>query len=71
MQEKRLTRAAAADFLMEHGFPISKRTLQKYATVGGGPEYERFGNHALYRPSVLLAWALAKAKRRASTSEAA
>jgi hypothetical protein len=68
----RLLRAEAAAFLNENGFPTTKNTLQKLATVGGGPVYQLFGNRATYTPEDLLAWAEAKlsAPRRA-TSEAA
>lgn len=52
-----LTRPDAADYLKSEGYPIEWRTLQKYATVGGGPKYQRFGNKALYRPEDLLEWA--------------
>jgi hypothetical protein len=67
-----LNRADAADFLNEHGFPCTKFSLQKYATVGGGPVYRIFGNRALYMPADLMAWAEAKLSApRRSTSEAA
>ena len=52
-----LSRSEAADFLKERGLPIAKTTLQKYATIGGGPRYQRFGNRALYTEDNLLAWA--------------
>ena len=32
-----ISRAEAAAFLAELGFPVAKNTLQKYASVGGGP----------------------------------
>jgi hypothetical protein len=52
--------------------PVSKSGLQKFATLGGGPEYQIFGNKALYLPSTLEAWAKAKLRgARRSTSEAA
>lgn len=67
-----LTRAEAADFLTRRGLRISKNTLQKMATVGGGPVYQIFGNRALYRPEALVQWAEAKlTPPRSSTSEAA
>lgn len=55
-----LSRASAAEFLANLGYPVAKTTLQKYATVGGGPKYRRFGNRALYQERDLLAWAEAK-----------
>lgn len=51
-----LTRAEAADYIASKGAPISKNTLQKFATVGGGPIYRRFGNKSLYRAEDLDAW---------------
>lgn len=72
MTEKLLTRPEAAAHLNSLGFPITKNTLQKMATLGGGPEYQLFGNKALYRPSKLIAWAEAKLSvPRTSTSEMA
>ena len=55
-----LTRPEAADYLTQRGFPVAKATLQKYATVGGGPLYRRFGARVLYHPDDLDAWAKAK-----------
>jgi hypothetical protein len=52
-----LIRPEAAQFLTENGYPVSKLTLQKYATTGGGPIYRIFGNRALSKPTDLLAWA--------------
>jgi hypothetical protein len=67
-----LTRKQSADFLTEQGLPVTSNTLQKLATVGGGPEYSIFGNRAVYAPENLLGWAEAKlTKSRKSTSETA
>jgi len=52
-----LTRAEAANYLTERGLRVSKNTMQKWATVGGGPTYRLFGNRALYTPEDLLSWA--------------
>lgn len=60
MESKFLDRAEAAQYLAERGLRVSKNTLQKWATVGGGPLYRRFGNKAVYQASDLDAWALAK-----------
>ncbi len=67
-----LTRIEAAEYLSAMGAVISKNTLQKLATVGGGPIYRRFGNKALYVRSDLDNWLAEKmgAPRR-STSEVA
>jgi len=50
---KYLDRAEAAEYLTERGFKFKKGTLQKLATIGGGPAYARFGNRALYTPENL------------------
>jgi hypothetical protein len=70
--ERRLTRREAADFLSERGYRVAPTTLAKYATVGGGPIFEKFGRRPLYLPAELLAWvALHSSGPRRSTSQAA
>lgn len=54
--DKRLGRAEAAKFLTENGYPITKSTLAKYAVIGGGPAYSKFGQRVSYRQYDLLAW---------------
>lgn len=67
-----LTRDEAADYCASRGAPVAKNTLQKFATVGGGPIYRRFGNKALYTPADLDAWISQKlSKPLRSTSQAA
>jgi hypothetical protein len=68
--ERRLSRAEAAAFLSERGFRVAYATLNKYATVGGGPVFESFGRRPLYKPADLMAWVAEKTSRpRHSTSE--
>lgn len=70
--ERYRTREEAAEYLTARGLKVSANTLQKYATTGGGPMYQRFGNRAVYTIPNLDAWADAKlTPPRASTSEAA
>lgn len=72
MEKQYYTRPEAAGYLTRRGFVISWKTLQKMATVGGGPAYRRFGNKSLYTLADLDAWAEAKLSApRHSTSEAA
>jgi hypothetical protein len=72
MQKQYLDRAEAAAYLTERGLRISKTTLQKFATIGGGPEYQRFGLRAVYTSVCLDAWAANKLSApRRSTSKAA
>jgi hypothetical protein len=55
-----LRRAAAAGYVRErYGF-CTKKSLDKLATVGGGPEFRKVGNYALYEPAKLDEWALSK-----------
>lgn len=51
-----LSRSEAADYCRERGFPVAKSTLQKYASLGGGPVYRRFGTRALYTAGDLETW---------------
>jgi hypothetical protein len=68
---KYLTRAEAAAYLTERGLPISKNTLGKMATVGGGPPYQLFGNKAVSTPAQLDEWVEAKlSPPKRSTGEA-
>jgi hypothetical protein len=55
-----LTRAEAAQFLQQRGFPIAAKTLATLVSRGGGPAYRRFGSRALYCAEDLLAWAEAR-----------
>jgi len=65
-----LTRAEAAQFLAQRGYPVAMRTLATMVSRGGGPLYRRFGGRALYRAEDLLAWAEARlAPPRRSTAE--
>ena len=60
MVERYLTRRELAGYLTEHGFPISKSTLDKLAmpSRNEGPRHIGFwGNRALYDPEKALVWA--------------
>lgn len=70
--EKYYTRKEAAAYLAEGGLRVAPGTLQKWATTGGGPIYQIFGNRALYTAANLDQWAKSKfSTPRSSTSEAA
>jgi hypothetical protein len=70
MPKEYLTRPEAAQYLTQKGLPTSKNTLQKLATVGGGPDYSLWGNKALSTPRQLDAWAESKLRQpKQSTSE--
>jgi hypothetical protein len=66
-----LERSEAADYLTGKGLRVSKNTLGKMATTGGGPIYQRFGARAVYTRENLDAWAAEKLSApRCSTSDA-
>ncbi len=55
---KYLERPEAAQYLTEQlGLRVSKTTLQKWVTTGGGPAYRRFGKRAVYLIQDLNEWA--------------
>ena len=54
--KKYLSRREAAQYVEEKGLPLSKNTLQKYATVGGGPKFFKFGRRAVYCREDLNTW---------------
>lgn len=54
----RYTRADAPQYLLRHhGIKISTATLAKYATVGGGPKFQKFGRRVYYPAYELSRWA--------------
>jgi hypothetical protein len=58
--ERFLTRRELAAFLTEHGFPISRSTLEKLSMpkrAEGPPAVGFWGNRALYDPDRALIWA--------------
>ena len=55
-----MTRREASDYLGSLGFAVAVNTLAKYATVGGGPPYVRFGKRVLYQRADLVTWAHAR-----------
>lgn len=65
---KYLRRKQAAEYLREHYGVGSRRTLDKLASVGGGPVYIKLGGAAVYDPADLDAWVQSRKTRRASTS---
>ncbi|TVQ30561.1 MAG: DNA-binding protein [Geminicoccaceae bacterium] len=70
MATKYLNRHEAAAYITAKGLACSFATLQKYATVGGGPLYRKFGNRVVYTEADLDAWIEQKlGPARASSSE--
>lgn len=70
-QRPRLRRAAVPAYLVEkHGIDIARNTLNKLATVGGGPVMQYAGRIPLYHIDDLDAWAEARLSGRVrSTAE--
>jgi hypothetical protein len=68
-EEKLLTRVEASAFLAENGYRVSAATLAKKACTGDGPLMILFGRKVLYRPAILLKWALSRSTLRANTSD--
>lgn len=64
---KYLRRKQAAEYLKEHYGVGSARTLDKLASVGGGPVYAKLGGAAVYDPADLDAWARSRMTRHAAT----
>jgi hypothetical protein len=70
LNERRLGRKDAAQFLTDRGYKTAPATLAKLACVGGGPPFQTFGRRPLYREENLLAWAQARTTGlRRSTSD--
>lgn len=58
MENRYINREEAAQYLTEQrGLTVSKNTLQKWVTTGGGPAYRRFGKRAVYQIQDLNEWA--------------
>ena len=60
MQSRYRSRREAAAYLTDKGLRTSFGTLQKLATIGGGPKYQIFGNRAVYLDANLDEWAASK-----------
>lgn len=54
--EKFLSRTDAAAYCSARGLTVSPRSLAKWACVGGGPVYRRFGNRTVYAVADLERW---------------
>ena len=70
-EKPRLRRSEVPAYLMEkHGIPIAFATLNKLASVGGGPAMQYSGRSPLYHVDDLDRWANERlSKPVASTSE--
>ncbi len=68
-----LTREEAAEYIKKNGgsgASITPKTLGKYASVGGGPKYHKYGRRVVYFPSDLDEWMRARmTPKLANTSQ--
>jgi len=73
LRKPRLRRWEASQYLLlVFGLTVAPATLAKYASLGGGPSFNRVNRIPLYPVSELDAWAAARLGRLVgSTSEAA
>jgi len=61
LRKPRLRRWEAADYLkIVHGIEVAPATLAKWASVGGGPAYQKVNRTPLYPTSELDSWAADK-----------
>ena len=57
IRKEYLTRGQAAEYCIKQGLPISPKTLAKYACVGGGPKFRKFGTmRVIYKIEDLDEW---------------
>lgn len=65
-----VTSEAAEYFSLVWGLKIAPQTLNKYRTVGGGPQFRKFSHRVVYDRTALDEWAAAKlSEPKGSTSE--
>lgn len=68
---RRFTRREAAQWLTDNGYRTAEASLAKWATTGGGPEFEKFGRKPLYTEAGLLTWVASRTTGpRRNTSQA-
>ena len=56
-EKQYLTRGQASEYCLRKGLPVSPKTLAKYACVGGGPKFRKFGTmRVIYKIEDLDEW---------------
>ena len=56
-EKQYLTRGQASEYCLRKGLPVSPKTLAKYACVGGGPKFRKFGTmRVIYKVKDLDEW---------------
>lgn len=57
IKKEYLTRGQAAEYCIKQGLPVSPKTLAKYACIGGGPKFRKFGTtRVIYKIEDLDEW---------------
>jgi len=56
MKNRYLSRKEASAYLQAKGLPCAPATLAKLATIGGGPNFRKWGRKVTYSPADLDAW---------------
>ena len=57
IRKEYLTHGQAAEYCIKQGLPVSPKTLAKYACVGGGPKFHKFGKmRVIYKIEDLDEW---------------
>jgi hypothetical protein len=59
-RKRDMTRAETAQYITDHWFPCSPKTLAKLAVIGGGPAFRKAGRVPLYSEASVDAWAASK-----------
>ena len=59
-RKRDMTRAETAQYITNHWFPYSPKTLAKLAVIGGGPPFCKAGRTPLYSEASVDAWAESK-----------
>jgi hypothetical protein len=69
-QHQYKSRKQASEYLTGRGVSVATASLAKYAVVGGGPPFRKFGRRVLYSVDALDAWLDSKlSPPRRNTSE--
>jgi predicted DNA-binding transcriptional regulator AlpA len=67
IEAKYLRRQAAADYLKAQYGVGARRTLDKLASIGGGPRFVKIGGAACYSPADLDAWMQSRLVEKSAT----
>jgi len=69
IRKEYLTRGQAAEYCIKQGLPVSPKTLAKYACIGGGPKFRKFGTtRVIYKIEDLDEWTERRLSRTFSST---